>query len=89
MIPTQEISSTIPIQNGNIYPIFFAFSLHSSGVSCMTVRKASKSVRLLKKYFQPLVSIRPMYFSFLQLNYLLMYFIYGLAFFSMGLAMAL
>jgi len=30
-----------------------------------------------------------MYFSFLQLNYLLMYFIYGLAFFSMGLAMAL
>lgn len=30
-----------------------------------------------------------MYFSFVQLNYLLMYFIYGLAFFSMGLAMAL
>ena len=30
-----------------------------------------------------------MFFSFLQLNYLLMYFIYGLAFFSMGLAMAL
>lgn len=30
-----------------------------------------------------------MYFDFIQLNYLLMYFIYGLAFFSMGLAMAL
>ncbi len=30
-----------------------------------------------------------MYLNFLQLNYLLMYFIYGLAFFSMGLAMAL
>lgn len=30
-----------------------------------------------------------MYFNFPQLNYLLMYFIHGLAFFSMGLAMAL
>ena len=30
-----------------------------------------------------------MHLTFLQLNYLLMYFIYGLAFFSMGLAMAL
>ncbi len=89
MISNQNISSTIPIQNGNIYPIFFAFSLHSFGVSGMTLQKASKSVRLPKKYSQPLVSSQPMYFSFLQLNYLLMYFIYGLAFFSMGLAMAL
>ena len=30
-----------------------------------------------------------MYFSFPQLNYLLMYFIHGLAFFSLGLTMAL
>jgi len=30
-----------------------------------------------------------MYLTFVQLNYLLMFFIYGLAFFSMGLAMAL
>jgi len=89
MIPNQNIFSTIPIQNGNIYPIFFAFSLHSFGVSGMTVQKASPGVPLLKKYSQPLVSSQPMYFSFLQLNYLLMYFIYGLAFFSMGLAMAL
>jgi len=55
----------------------------------MTVLTASKSVRLPPKYYQPIVSRQPMYFSFLQLNYLLMYFIYGLALFSMGLAMAL
>jgi hypothetical protein len=50
LIPSRDTSSTIPIQNGNIYPIFFAFSLHSFGVSSMTVLKASQSVCLPKKY---------------------------------------
>ena len=84
-----DIFSTIPTQNGNIYPIFFAFSLHSFGVSGMTVLTAAKSVHLFKKHSTFPVSSQPMHLNFLQINFLLMYFIYGLALFSMGLAMAL
>jgi signal transduction histidine kinase len=55
----------------------------------MTVLKRENVRSFAKKLLQPPVFSRPMHLDFLQLNFLLMYFIYGLAFFSMGLAMAL